>query len=680
MTFKTNSNPAAAIKAGFPINKNQTHSPNRQQKKSDGLTRRCQSPVTGLSPMRRIRSKLLSGALALSALIVYGAGTPLPAQTATPLKYHGGPILTSFTVYPLYFGNWTDTTAETSYLNALAKHMSGQDAPPGQQPVIWQYGVNQVSVAPGVISSQPSILPARTVTDADIVNIIYQNQQPTTKTVCVATQPGSKPACHVETVAPPKLPAYGPATLIVVLLAPEYPLNCGANCGAYHSSRSSVSYYAAVPHYDDFGLQNIKLSHEVFEAAANPAIGANTGWDELSDGCPGVQLSFGSVTQAHDNTIGGNCSPTGYIRPATLSSSAASSQPAYVRSDQVNSVLYVGYDNHIHELYLAAGSTAWQQGDLFPASSTSSSLQATGHPTAYVRSDGVNSVAYRGVDNDIHELSLRPGGAWQSADLVHLTNAHQAAGDPAAYRRFDNVNSVVYRDVYGHISELYLTPGSSTWQESDLSAQANAPSAAGDPVVYIRFDGTNTVVYRGNDNHFHELYLKPGASTWQTDDLFANNSASLATGNPAAYVRLDGINSVVYRGTDNHIHELYLSAGTTWQTGDLSAQSNALQAAGNPAAYVRFDGVNSVVYRGTDNHIHELYLTPRSTVWQTGDLFAKNTALSAWADPTAYRRLGNVNSVVYRSSTDIEELSLASGGQAWQIGDLSSQAGAPPAR
>jgi hypothetical protein len=68
------------------------------------------------------------------------------------------------------------------------------------------------------------------------------------------------------------------------------------------------------------------------------------------------------------------------------------------------------------------------------------------------------------------------------------------------------------------------------------------------------------------------------------------------------------VNSVVYRGADNHIHELYLS-GSIWRTGDLSAITGAPAAAGDPTVYVRGGSAGSVVYRGIDGHIHELWLT-----------------------------------------------------------------------
>ena len=67
----------------------------------------------------------------------------------TPLQYHGGPFLQTFEIYPLYYGNWgaSEITTQQAYVVNLAAYMSGEGAPAGEQPMMKQYGVNQVTVA-----------------------------------------------------------------------------------------------------------------------------------------------------------------------------------------------------------------------------------------------------------------------------------------------------------------------------------------------------------------------------------------------------------------------------------------------------------------------------------------------------------------------------------------------------
>ena len=92
--------------------------------------------------MRRVA---LSAAIVAFTLLLF-AGQTLWAK---PLEYHGGPVLDTFTIYPIYWGYWTkaDKDAQQDYLKHLAAYMSGESAPSGQEPVLRQYGVNKVSVA-----------------------------------------------------------------------------------------------------------------------------------------------------------------------------------------------------------------------------------------------------------------------------------------------------------------------------------------------------------------------------------------------------------------------------------------------------------------------------------------------------------------------------------------------------
>jgi hypothetical protein len=62
----------------------------------------------------------------------------------------------------------------------------------------------------------------------------------------------------------------------------------------------------------------------------------------------------------------------------------------------------------------------------------------------------------------------------------------------------------VYRGTDGAVHELWWA-ADSAWSHADLSGQTGAPAAAGDPTGYLfRGQGTQHVVYRGNDAHLHE--------------------------------------------------------------------------------------------------------------------------------------------------------------------------------
>jgi hypothetical protein len=127
---------------------------------------------------------------------------------------------------------------------------------------------------------------------------------------------------------------------------------------------------------------------------------------------------------------------------------------------------------------------------------------------------------------------------------------------------------------------------------SGISPQANAADLA----AYRRSDGDGSVVYRGLDTDIHEIYLcavndsecRKGGDyhSWDPSPL---TSAAPAAGDPAAYICWDNLNTMVYRGSDNHIYELTTPGGSIWQTADLSALADAPSAAGDPAACRRYD-------------------------------------------------------------------------------------------
>jgi hypothetical protein len=307
---------------------------------------------------------------------------------------------------------------------------------------------------------------------------------------------------------------------------------------------------------------------------------------------------------------------------------AASGTPSGLGSwDYEDWIIYRGSDSHVYLLFLPVGGDyyygihrgdTWEWEDL---TALFSAPTAAGNPSGYRRPDGVDSIIYRGSDNHIYEIyyysdsdfswnyDLDPG----FGNLTSLTGAPKADGDPSAYTRSDGIFSVVYkgqssRTLDGHVYELYLDGG---WSVGDLTALTGAPGATGNPSGYQRSDSVDSVVYRGTNGHIYELYLKRVGreKSWRFGDLTEKTGAPTASGSPVGYVRSDGINSVVYRGHDGHIYEVYLSGGA-WQYVDITAAAGAPNAASSPDGSEGLEdiGVNRVVYRGSDNNVYGLYL------------------------------------------------------------------------
>jgi len=103
-----------------------------------------------------------------------------------------------------------------------------------------------------------------------------------------------------------------------------------------------------------------------------------------------------------------------------------------------------------------------------------------------------------------------------------------------------------------------------------LTVAAGAPIAASDPIAYVRSDGISVVLFKGTDNRIRELSLS--ALGWGTSDLMTASGGPAANGvGLSAFVRADRANSVIYRTSDNHVHELKLAkGGSSWQHNDLT--------------------------------------------------------------------------------------------------------------
>ena len=417
----------------------------------------------------------------------------------------------------------------------------------------------------------------------------------------------------------------------------------------YHSG--SIGWpYAVIPLSCHTGMETLTntISHEIVEAATDPF---GTGWlvgPPLSLSLPGV-----SVTKSQEAAHKCEDAPQGRLGPywsnrsnqciTGLAPLARGNPLAYVTDDSVPRVVYRGADDHIEELRLEG---SWNAADLSAmVGDGSPSVPAAGDPQAYTTPDLISRVVYRGQDSHIHELRLQ--GGWLQADLTAICAGNAvavpAAGNPHAYVTPDSIPRVVYRGKDGHIHELRLQ--GSGWIHADLSAivvnRAPVVPAVGDPYAYTTPDSIARVVYRGKDDHIHELRLQGG---WMQADLSAilgNRAPAFAVaGDPFAYVTPDSIPRVIYRGKDDHIHELRLQGG--WIQADLSTivvnAAPAVPAAGNPYAYTTSpDSIPRVLYRGQDEHIHELRLQDR---WIQADLSAIVTngapAVAASGDPYAY--------------------------------------------
>ena len=312
----------------------------------------------------------------------------------------------------------------------------------------------------------------------------------------------------------------------------------------------------------------------------------------------------------------------------------------YPLSDDSQHVNYVGVDNHIHELFISRGA-GWADNDL---TAIAGAVAPAAHTAVHGHrlSDDSQHVIYVGVDNHIHELFISRGAGWADNDLTAIAGAVAPAAHTAldGYPLSDDSQHVNYVGVDNHIHELFISRGAG-WADNDLTAIAGAVAPAAHTAVHGHrlSDDSQHVIYVGVDNHIHELFISRGAG-WADNDLTAIAGAVA----PAAHTALDGYplsddsQHVNYVGVDNHIHELFISRGAGWADNDLTAIAGAVAPLAPTDATVALDGYplsddsQHINYVGIDNHIHELFIS-RGAGWADNDLTTIARAVAP-TDPT----------------------------------------------
>jgi hypothetical protein len=350
---------------------------------------------------------------------------------------------------------------------------------------------------------------------------------------------------------------------------------------------------------------------------------------------------------------------------------AAAGDPFPYVALNIPRVVYRGQqDSHIHELYLLPGGS-WLQDDLFQVvinGGYAAPVPAAGDPFPYVTNDGFPHVVYLGTDQYIHQLSLK--GTWFPDDPCCFSNPvlEHAGGDPAAYVTPDGIPRIVYtgRDS-GHIHQLSLQ---GFWSQLDLSNLASndchvhycdtkLPIGGGHLFPYVSNDGFARVVYRGTDQDIHELYLAPGGvGGWFQDDLFQNvkyapPAQGSAASDPFPYTtKGDGITArVVYRGYDNDIHELFLPSGGPWFHDDLKVVvlQDCHSCSVAPAAGSPFAYVTDGIPRVVySGQDHLIHELYLQNGWFPADLMVGPSAILTGGNPRAYFPDGFAR-VVFRS-------------------------------
>jgi len=207
---------------------------------------------------------------------------------------------------------------------------------------------------------------------------------------------------------------------------------------------------------------------------------------------------------------------------ATRSANRGSAFP-YVRADGWITIVYIGNDDHIHELATLGGASngghgTWSDGDL-SAITGNQFVVPSSDPWGYKRSDGYNTVIFIGTDGLMHEFALPPGGTWGGATLPAVQPAAGPALRPSGYIRGDGVNAVVYLDVNHVLHELKLVAGG--WGDVVLPVPPDVVPL-GQMFGHVAPSARSSVLFLGlkaGASHGYEI-AQTGSGPWTMDFIY----------------------------------------------------------------------------------------------------------------------------------------------------------------
>jgi hypothetical protein len=356
-----------------------------------------------------------------------------------------------------------------------------------------------------------------------------------------------------------------------------------------------------------------------------------------------------------------------------------------IDANKTRHVFYRTAGGDILELYSKTDQEGWNRKDLTAEAKAPKSVS---NPAAYFQKNKTQHVVYRGDDGQIHELYLADNqDKWGRNNIsAAAKGTPTAVGDPRGYATDHGTQHIVFRTAEGDIFEVYnVAEGADKgWHGNNLTNEAKAPKAAGNPAAYTQMNKTRHVIYRGEDDLIHELYLADKQKQWEHKNVSAAvKETPKAAGDPCGFAgEGDTTQHVVFRTAEGDIFELYNvaeGANKGWHGNNLTNEAKASKAAGNPAEFTQKNKTQHVIYRGEDDQIHELYLADRQGKWTHKNLSAtvKDTP-KATGDPCGFAAQGDKTQHVVFNTADggiFELYNIAEGsGKGWHGNNISASA------
>jgi hypothetical protein len=257
-------------------------------------------------------------------------------------------------------------------------------------------------------------------------------------------------------------------------------------------------------------------------------------------------------------------------------------------------------------------------------------------------------VYFSSFDQDIRTLTWNISSSWSpnSTDISYPGGVGSLITGGSITSIIDTLQNQPEVHLIGidqHIYQLSWT-ATSGWIGKDLTSITSPPlpaaptrsaSPGGLTSLMDTITGKPETYYVGTDNHVHQFYLTGTAPnfSWLTFDVSGNTGGTNVTANSSLVSLADtllGALEVYYVGIDQHIHQLSWNSVNGWHNYDLSAMASAPAASpgGLTALVDTLTGALEVYYVGTDRHLHQLQWSG-SSGWHTFDVSANTGAAAA---------------------------------------------------
>jgi hypothetical protein len=288
-----------------------------------------------------------------------------------------------------------------------------------------------------------------------------------------------------------------------------------------------------------------------------------------------------------------------------------------------HNVYFVGTNQHVYELAYANG--AWNITDLTAASAAPFNASSTSALTSFTTAGPGHSVYYVDINQHLNELNFN-GSAWHNGDLTSASSTTARPSSSTGLSSFTNAAGGISVYYVGSDQSLYeMNFNGSSWHNGNLTAAGTGPSAALNSGItsFLAPSGGISVYYiSSSDQHLHEMNFN--TSSWHDGDLTNAGTgipARLGTGLTSFRASSGGI-SVYYVGnSDLNIHEMNFNL-MRWHDGNVTAAGSGPQSSGNGglSSFIAPSGGISVFYLGSGPHLDDLNFN--TSFWSNGDLSA----------------------------------------------------------